>query len=70
MITVRRRTQQVRATELNLDQRVTFFRDVLGPAAHEMRFGVWFVRAVDGVDVDQPEAMAEGRRVFELHHAA
>ncbi len=65
-ITVRRETEEVRATELDLAERVTFFRDVLGPVARGMRFGVWFIRAVDGVDVNRPEEMAEGRRVFEL----
>ena len=65
-ITVRRETEEVRATELDLPERVAFFRDVLGPVARGMRFGVWFIRAVDGVDVNRPEEMAEGRRVFEL----
>ena len=69
-ITVRRRTREIRVTELNLAERATFFRDVLGPAARNMRFGVWIVRVLDGVDVEQPGAMAEGRRVFELHDAA
>jgi RNA polymerase sigma-70 factor (ECF subfamily) len=30
-------------------------------------FGVWFIRAVDGVDLKDPVAAAEGRPVFELH---
>jgi hypothetical protein len=30
--------------------------------------GVWFIRTVDGVDLNRPaEEAAEGRRVFELH---
>ena len=29
--------------------------------------GVWFIRIVDGVDLDRPVEAAEGRRVFELH---
>ncbi len=65
-ITVRGETEEVRATELDPAERVAFFRDVLGPVARGMRFGVWFIRAVDGVDVNRPEEMAEGRRVFEL----
>jgi hypothetical protein len=28
---------------------------------------VWFIRTVDGVDLDRPLEAAEGRRVFELH---
>jgi deazaflavin-dependent oxidoreductase (nitroreductase family) len=66
-ITVRRQEEEVTATELDLTQRVAFFRDVLGPVARDMRFGTWFIRAVDGVDLDHPMEEAEGRRVFELH---
>ncbi|HYH10836.1 MAG TPA: nitroreductase family deazaflavin-dependent oxidoreductase, partial [Thermomicrobiales bacterium] len=66
-ITVRRRKMDVRATELDANQRVVFFRDVLGPIARDIPFGVWFIRTVDGVDLDRPLDAAEGRRVFELH---
>jgi deazaflavin-dependent oxidoreductase (nitroreductase family) len=67
-ITVRRRKEEVGATELDPTQRVEFFRDVYGPLARRIRFGTWFVRTFDGVDLDDPvEAIAEGRRVFELH---
>jgi deazaflavin-dependent oxidoreductase (nitroreductase family) len=66
-ITVRRREEEVTATELDATQRVAFFRDVLAPLARSIPFGVWFVRVVDGVDLDQPVEAAEGRRVFELH---
>ncbi len=66
-ITVRGRNEEVRATELDQAQRVTFFRDVLGPVARDMRFGMWFIRAVDGVDLEKPLEAAEGRPVFELH---
>ena len=66
-ITVRGRTEDVRATELDPTQRVGFFRDVLGPLARDMRFGVWFIRTVDGVDLDRPLEAAQGRAVFELH---
>jgi deazaflavin-dependent oxidoreductase (nitroreductase family) len=67
--TIARRGQQeeVRATELDAEQRVEFFRDVLRPVAHGMRLGVPFIRIVDGVDVDRPVEEAEGRCVFELH---
>jgi deazaflavin-dependent oxidoreductase (nitroreductase family) len=68
-IEVRRRTQEVTATELGPDERVAFFRDVLGPIARGMRGGVWFIRTFDGVDVNDPSAAAEGRAVFELHPA-
>ena len=66
-ITVRRREEEVTATELGPTQRVEFFRDVLGPFARSFPFGVWFIRVVDGVDLNHPEEAAEGRRVFELH---
>jgi deazaflavin-dependent oxidoreductase (nitroreductase family) len=66
-IEVRGRKEDVSATELDPIQRVDFFRDVLGPAARRMPLGTWFIRAVDGVDLDHPVEEAEGRRVFELH---
>ena len=68
-VTVRGRKEEVRATELDPSQRVEFFRDVLRPVAHDMPFGVTFIRVVDGVDVDRPVEEAEGRCVFELHPA-
>ena len=64
-ITVGRRKEEVCATELDLTQRVGFFRDIYGPVARSIPF--WFVRTVDGVDLDRPMEVAEGRRVFELH---
>ena len=66
-VTVRGRKEEVTATELDPTQRVDFFRDVLGPLARSIPFGVQFVRIVDGVDVRRPLEAAEGRRVFELH---
>ena len=65
-ITVRGRKEAVRATELDPNQRVGFFRDVLGPLARAIPFGVWFIRTVDGVDLSDPLEAAEGRPVFEL----
>ena len=55
------------ATELDPAQRVEFFRDVLGPVARGIPFGVRFIRIVDGVDIDDPVDAAAGRTVFELH---
>jgi deazaflavin-dependent oxidoreductase (nitroreductase family) len=66
-ITVRGRKEDVRATELDVSQRVDWFRDVLRPVAHGMPFGYSFIRIIDGVDVDHPVEEAEGRCVFELH---
>lgn len=66
-ITVRRREEEVRATELDPTQRVAFFRDTLGPLARGVPLGVWFIRVADKVDLHHPLEAAEGRVVFELH---
>lgn len=66
-IAIRNRTEDVTATELNPTERVEYFRDVLGPLARSIPFGLQFIRLVDGVDLRDPVAAAEGRRVFELH---
>jgi deazaflavin-dependent oxidoreductase (nitroreductase family) len=66
-ITNRHRQEEVTATELDPTQRVGFFRDILGPLARSIPFGLWFFRIVDGVDLNHPLEVAEGRRVFELH---
>ena len=63
----RGRNEEVRATELDPTERVVFFRDVMGPVARSIPFGVTFIRIIDGVDVSRPVEAAEGRRVFELH---
>lgn len=65
-INVRGRREEVRATELDATERVGFFRDVLGPVARGIPLGPWFIRVVDGVDLEDPRAAAEGRVVFEL----
>ena len=65
-ITIRGRTEDVAAVELDPAQRVEFFRDILGPVAHGIPFGVTFIRVVDGTDVDRPQEAAAGRVVFEL----
>ncbi len=66
-ITVRGRDEEVTATELDQAERLEFFRDVLGPVAHGMPFGVSFIRIVDGVDLNDPLEASDGRPVFELH---
>jgi deazaflavin-dependent oxidoreductase (nitroreductase family) len=66
-ITVGGRDVKVRADELDEGQRVTFFRDVLGPLARGIPLGVSFIRIVDGVDLNDPNEAARGRPVFELH---
>jgi deazaflavin-dependent oxidoreductase (nitroreductase family) len=65
-IQLRGRKEELRATELDPTQRVAFFRDVIGPLARRIPFGVAFIRIVDGVDLNDPVEAAEGRPVFEL----
>jgi deazaflavin-dependent oxidoreductase (nitroreductase family) len=69
-ITVRRREEDVTATELDHAQRIAFFRDTLGPLARSIPFGVTFIRVADGVDLNKPDEAAKGRRVFELQPVA
>ena len=66
-ITLRRRSEEVRATEFDETQRVAFFRDVLGPLARRTPFGIQFIRIADGVDLNDPVEVAKGRRVFEIY---
>jgi deazaflavin-dependent oxidoreductase (nitroreductase family) len=66
-IAVRGHEEQVRAVELDTAERLGFFRDVFAPLVRSMRFGVTFVRLLDGVDVNDPLGASEGRVVFELH---
>jgi deazaflavin-dependent oxidoreductase (nitroreductase family) len=68
-IEVRKQTEDVIATELDPAQRLEFFRDVLRPVAKGMPGGMWFIRTIDGVDLDRPQEAAENRPVFELHPA-
>lgn len=62
--------EDVTAIELDAQERVAFFRDVMRPLAKSIPFGMTFIRVVDGVDLDDPERAAEGRVVFELHSLA
>lgn len=68
-ITARRQSEEVIATELDAQERVIFFRDVLAPFARNLRGGMTFVRLIDGVDLNHPVEEAEGRPVFELRPA-
>ena len=65
-ITVRRQTEEVNATELDATERVGFLRDILAPYARSIPGGVTFIRVMDGVDLNHPGNVADGRRVFEL----
>jgi deazaflavin-dependent oxidoreductase (nitroreductase family) len=61
-----RRRERVRAVELGHKEAAGFIRDVIVPIARESRFGNWFVRNVDKLDIDNPEAAVLGRPVFEI----
>lgn len=67
-LTRRGRTEQFTATELDADERVRFFRDVLGPYAKSIPGGMTFVRLLDQTDLRDPVEVAKDRRVFELHN--
>jgi deazaflavin-dependent oxidoreductase (nitroreductase family) len=62
--------REMTAIELDPEQRVAFFRDVLGPFAGSMPLGKTFIRLIDEVDLDRPVEAARGRRVFELRPTA
>jgi deazaflavin-dependent oxidoreductase (nitroreductase family) len=66
-LTKRGREEDVTATELDTNERVRFFRDVLGPFAKSIPGGITFVRLLDQTDLRDPVEAAKGRRVFELH---
>jgi deazaflavin-dependent oxidoreductase (nitroreductase family) len=65
-VEVHGQTDQVRATELDAAERLAFFRDVLRRVAHDMPFGIEFIKLIDRVDLDDPTTAAQGRPVFEL----
>ena len=68
-LTRRGRTEEVNATELGPEERVAFFRDILGPFARSIPGGMTFVRFLDQTDLEDPVRVARDRRVFELHPA-
>jgi deazaflavin-dependent oxidoreductase (nitroreductase family) len=65
-LTIARRTEEVTAVELGPSEAAAFVRDVLAPHARRSRFGSWFVRHVDKIDIDKPVEAVIGRPVFEL----
>jgi len=65
-VTYRRKEEPVRAVELDPAQRLSFFRDILGPLARSMPGGVTFIRVMDKTDLSNPEEAAQGRIAFEL----
>jgi deazaflavin-dependent oxidoreductase (nitroreductase family) len=71
-ITVGRRTERVRAVELDRAEAESFFTDVVGPYVGGSRFARWMLRSLlHGGDIlDDPHSAAASRPVFELHAAA
>jgi deazaflavin-dependent oxidoreductase (nitroreductase family) len=61
-----RRREQVRAIELDHDGAVRFIKEVIAPIAADNKFGDWFVRNIDKIDLDHPDEAAVGRPVFEV----
>jgi deazaflavin-dependent oxidoreductase (nitroreductase family) len=62
--------EDLRAVELDATEAAEFIRDVLAPHARRSRFGEWFVRNIDKIDIDHPVEAAKGRPVFELFPTA
>jgi deazaflavin-dependent oxidoreductase (nitroreductase family) len=58
--------EEVRAVELGPADGAVFIRDVIAPQARRSRFGSWFVRTIDKIDIDNPVDAAKGRPVFEV----
>jgi len=65
-VTKRGHDEDMEATELDGAERVAFFRDIAGPVARSIPLGYWFIRIVDGTDLNHPVEAARGRPVFEL----
>jgi deazaflavin-dependent oxidoreductase (nitroreductase family) len=69
-LTVGRKRDEVVAQELNLEDRATFFRDVVGPYARRLRIGGLLLSILGAKEVlDDPAAAAQNRPVFELRPA-
>ena len=66
-LTVGRRQLEVKATELDVPARAAFFRDVIGPFVLRLRVGGLLLKVLGATEVlDDPDAAAEHRPVFEL----
>ena len=71
-LTVGRKTEEVKAAELDVPARAAFFRDVIGPYTRRMPAGIGrlLLRMLGATEiVDDPAAAAEKRPVFELRAA-
>lgn len=61
-----RRSEAIRAVELDHDEAVRFIREVIAPIAATTKVGDWFVRHIDKIDLDHPEETAMGKPIFEV----
>ena len=69
-LTVGRRSDEVKADELDVDRRTAFFRDVLGPYVRKLRIGTLVLSILGAKEIlEDPRAAAERRPVFELRAA-
>jgi deazaflavin-dependent oxidoreductase (nitroreductase family) len=69
-LSIGRRRDEVRASEITGEARIAFFRDVLGPYARRMRMAPLVFSLVHARDIlDDPATAARNRPVFELHAA-
>ena len=61
-----RRREEVRAVELGPAEAARFIEEVIAPIAQRSRLGSWFVRIVDKIDLNHPQAAAAVKPVFEV----
>ena len=66
-----RRQEQVRASELTTEERTAFFRDLIGPYVRRLPVGMLLLSILGAKDIlEDPAGAAELRPVFELDAAA
>lgn len=66
-LSVGKRSEDVAARELTIDEGTAFFRDVLAPYVRRLRVGALILSLLGARDIlDAPEASARKRPVFEL----
>jgi hypothetical protein len=68
-ITVRRREEAVDGDGARPRRARGLLPGSPGAVARSLPGGTWFIRTVDGVDLDDPVDASHGRPVFELHPA-
>jgi deazaflavin-dependent oxidoreductase (nitroreductase family) len=69
-MTVGRRREEVKASELTVEERIRFFRDVLTPYVRRLLIGTILLSILGARDIiDDPAAAAAKRPVFELRAA-